>query len=116
MAGVPSPYLGLAPREVGERLSAIASDAAAAPVTIHVGEDVFGCRNVGIDLPRQKRTASATRLLRQRVRDALERAGVVLAESALAPKVAGDIRGSVRVREVAPSYGDASHMLRAPRR
>ncbi|APR84068.1 Hypothetical protein A7982_09417 [Minicystis rosea] len=113
---MPSPYLGLAPQEVGERLSAIASGVAAGPVTIHVGEDVFGCRNVGVDLPRARRPAAATRLLRQRVRDALERAGVILAESALSPKVAGDIRGSVRVREVAPSYGDASHMLRPSRR
>jgi hypothetical protein len=56
----------------------------------------------------------ATRLLRQRVRDALERAGVILAETALAPPVGGDIRGSVRVREVAPTHKDAAHMLFAP--
>ncbi|MFT3773972.1 MAG: hypothetical protein QM820_52050 [Minicystis sp.] len=112
---MPSDFLGLSSADVAARLSAIASAAAAGPVDIHLGDDVFGCRNIGVDLPRQRRSATATRLLRQRVRDALERAGVVLAESALAPKVAGDIRGSVRVREITPTYGDAAHMLRPPR-
>lgn len=113
---MPSAFLGLTTIEVISRLLSIASAAASAPVTVHVGEDAFGCRNVGVELPRGRRSAAATRLLRQRVREALERGGVVLAESALAPRVAGDIRGSVRVREVAPTYGDAANMLQPPRR
>jgi len=113
---VPSAFLGLTPIDVISRLLAVAAEAASSPVTVHVGDDAFGCRNVGVELPRGRRSAAATRLLRQRVRAAMEQAGVVLAESALAPRVAGDIRGSVRVREVAPTYADAAHVLRAPRR
>jgi len=112
IAFVPSPYLGLEPGEVAERLLAVVARAAAGPMAIHVGDEVFGCRNVGVDLPRRRRSVAETRLLRLRVREALERDGVVLAESALAPRVPGDLTGSVRVREVAASHGDAAHMLR----
>lgn len=104
-------FLGLSPALVAERVAIAASSAIAAPVVVHVGDDVFGCRNVGVDLPRARRSTVETRLLRARLRDALERAGVVLAESALAPRVAGDIRGSVWVRDAAPTRADASHMI-----
>lgn len=113
---MPSDYLGLSPADVVARIHAVASAAASATVTVRLGDEVFGCRNVGLDLPAQRRSATATRLLRARVRDALERAGVILAETALAPRVSGDIRGSVRVREVAPTQKDAAHMLQPPRR
>lgn len=112
---MPSAYLGLAPADIAARLLSLASAVADAPVVIHLGGDVFGCRNVGVELPRRRRSTMETRLLRQRVRDALERGGVVLAPSALAPRVPGDIHGSVRVREVVPTYQDAAHMLVAPR-
>jgi len=35
-----------------------------------------------------------------RLREGLERAGVLLAEDALAPKVGGDLRGTVLVRKM----------------
>jgi hypothetical protein len=47
-----------------------------------------------------------------RVRAALEARGVPLAETALAPRVSGDIRGSVQVSEVALSGGDAAGLAR----
>jgi hypothetical protein len=113
---VPSTFIGLSVTDVLSHILAVASSAASAPVAVHVGDDAFGCRNVGIELPRGRRSAEATRMMRLRVREALEQAGVVLAESALAPRVPGDIRGSVRVRVVAPTYADAAHMLQPPRR
>jgi hypothetical protein len=39
-------------------------------------------------------------LLRLRLHEALERAGVEMAENALAPKVGGDLRGTVQVRAI----------------
>ena len=116
MGSMPLEFVGLTPVAVEARVSLAASTAAGARVVVHVGEDVFGCRNVGVDLPRARRSAAETRALRQRVRDALERIGVILAESALAPRVMGDVRGSVRVRDVAPTRADASHMLMPSRR
>jgi hypothetical protein len=56
------------------------------------------------------------RRLRNRVRDALEKAGVVMVATAGAPKVAGELLGNVRVREVDPSWGDASGLARSPPR
>jgi hypothetical protein len=50
------------------------------------------------------------------VRNALEAAGVVLVETAIAPRVGGDVVGNVRVREVAVSWGDASHLARPAQR
>lgn len=111
---MPSDYLGLSAADVVARLVALASAAAGGKVTVRLGDEGIGCRNVGIDLPRERRSAAATRLLRQRVRGALERNGVILAETALAPPVGGDIRGSVRVRVVEPTHKDAAHMLFAP--
>lgn len=116
MGVVPPSYLGLSAGEVLARLLDVAAAAAGAPVAVRVGEDVFGCRNVGVDLPRARLRAAETRLLRQRVRAALEREGVVLAEAALSPKVAGDIRGSVRVREVVTTLMDGAHMLKGSSR
>jgi hypothetical protein len=111
-------FLGFSPADVAARVGAVASEAAGGPVVVRVGDEVFGCCNVGVDLAptRRRRPAAAGRALRRRVLDALERAGVVLAELAIAPRVAGELRGSVRVRESVPSQGDAAHMLRAPRR
>jgi len=52
--------------------------------------------------------------MRNRVRSALEAAGVVMTETAGAPRVGGDILGNVRVREVAAIWGDASGFARPP--
>ncbi len=115
----PASFLGLTPADVVARVSAVASEAAAAPVVVRVGAEVFGCCNVGVDLPDdrgRRRPAAAARSLRRRVQDALEQAGVVLAELALAPRVPGDVRGSVRVRESVPDHTDAADMVSAPRR
>ncbi len=109
-------FLDVAPAEIVARLQAVAAAAAGGPVTVRVGEEGLGCRNVGVELPPGRRSASAGRLLRARVRSALEAAGVVLVETTLAPRVGGDVAGNVRVREVAASWGDASQLARpAPR-
>ena len=51
-------------------------------------------------------------MLRARVRDALEAAGVTMAVHALAPRVGGDLRGSVNVRRLERRSGDAAGLLR----
>jgi hypothetical protein len=81
-----------------------------------VGDEVHGYRNVGIDLPCGRRSATEGRVLHNRVWAALEVAGVVMTETAVAPKVGGDLRGNVLVRDVAMSWGDASGLAQPPRR
>jgi hypothetical protein len=93
---MPDSFLDPSTTALTARIHAIASTAAGAPVAVRVGEERHGYRNVGIDLPSGRRSADEKRLLRQRVWEALERSGVVMAPNALAPKVDGDLRGTVR--------------------
>jgi hypothetical protein len=109
-------FLDLAAADINARVQAISDTAAGGPVVVRVGDEVYGYRNVGVDLPCGRRSAAERRLLRNRVRTALEVAGVVMAETAVAPKVGGDLRGNVLVREVAMSWGDASGLAQPPRR
>jgi hypothetical protein len=109
-----SPFLNLPEAGIVSRIETIASAAAGEPVVVRVGEEVLGWRNVGVDLPRRRRSAAEGRLLRERVLAALEGAGVVRTATAGAPKVDGQLLGHVRVREVAPSWGDASGFARGP--
>jgi hypothetical protein len=109
-------FLGADAPEIAARLQAVASAVATAPVVVRVGDEGFGCRNVAVDLPSGRRPATEQRSLLRRLRQALEEAGVVLAGTAIAPKVWGDIVGNVRVREVAPSWSDAAHFGRTPGR
>jgi hypothetical protein len=111
-----SSFLNLTALDVAARVQTVAAAAARGPVVVRVGDEVFGYRNVGVDLPRGRRSAAEGRLLRNRVWVALETAGVVMAETAGAPKVGGDMLGSVRVREVAANWGDASGLARPPPR
>ncbi len=105
-------FLDATPAQILARLEAVAAAAAGGPVRVRVGDEVFGCRNVGVDLPAGRRSASATRRLRNALHRALEAAGVVQAETAVAPRVGGDLTGNVRVRAVAVSWGDASQLAR----
>ena len=98
-------FLDLAPADIVARVEAVAAGAAGGPVRVRVGDEAHRYRNVGVDLPKGRRSASAGRLLRSRVWAALEGAGFVMAENAIAPKVTGDLRGSVRVRKAAASRG-----------
>ena len=107
-------FLNASGDEVVARLGAVAAEVAGAPVVVRVGEDTLGFRNVGVDLPAGKRTAAARRLLVNRMRNALEVAGMALVETAIAPKVDGHILGNVRVREVAVNWADASQLARPP--
>jgi hypothetical protein len=109
-------FLGASPSDITARIQAVASSAALAPVAVRVGEEGFGCRNVAVDLPPGRRSVADRRVLVNRMRRALEEAGVVLAETAIAPRVWGDIVGNVRVKEVAPSWSDAAHFGRTPGR
>jgi hypothetical protein len=104
--------LNLSADEIAARIHASATAAAGAPVLVRVGDEVHGYRNIGVDLPRGRRSAVEGRRLLNRVRAALEARGVPLAETALAPKVGGDIRGSVQVRELALGGGDAAGLAR----
>jgi hypothetical protein len=79
---------------------------------VRIGGEVFGYRNIGVDFPPGRWSAAEGRLLRA----ALEAAGVPSAENALAPKVAGDLLGNVRVRDVGINWGDAAGLLGMPRR
>jgi hypothetical protein len=94
-------FLHASPADILARLEAISREAAAGSFVVRVGADQNGYCNIGVDLPRARRNAQASRELRLRLREGLERAGVVLAEDALAPKVGGDLRGTVQVRKVA---------------
>jgi hypothetical protein len=98
-------FLDLAPADIGARVQAIATEAAGGPVRVQVGDEAHGYRNVGVDLPKGRRSAAEGRSLRKRLWAALEGAGVVMAENAIAPKVTGDLRGSVRVH-AAVANGD----------
>jgi hypothetical protein len=109
-------FIGAGASDIAARIQAIASAAVSAPVIVRVGEEGFGCRNVAVDLPPGRRSATDRRTLVLRARQALEEAGVVLAGTAIAPKVWGDIVGNVRVKEVAPSWSDAAHFGRSPGR
>jgi hypothetical protein len=110
-------FFGLSPEDLAARIRTIATTAAGAPVAhVHVGAEVHGYRNVGVDLPPERRSVEKTRALRRRAREALESAGVPMAANALAPKVAGDLRGSVHVRDVVRSEIDASHFMGPARR
>ena len=106
------PFLNLSADEIAARIHAAASAAIGAPVVVRVGDEVHGYRNVGVDLPRGRRSAAEGRRLLNRVRAALEARGVPLAETALAPKVGGDIRGSIQVREVTLGGSDAAGLAR----
>jgi hypothetical protein len=101
--------------EIVARVDAAATAAADGPVLVRVGDDVHGYRNLGVDLLRCRRSAAESRLLRSRVWAALEAAGVVMAQAAVAPKVGGDFRGHVQVREPSVSWSDAAHLAGPPR-
>jgi hypothetical protein len=108
-------FIGVSPEAILAHVESVASAAAGGPVVARIGDEMLGFRNVGVDLPRRRMSAHEARILRSRVRDALEKAHVVLAPSALAPRVAGDICGSVRVRVLAVGSGDAARLLQPPR-
>jgi hypothetical protein len=111
---VSTPFLNVPAADIVARIRVVASAAADGPVVVRVGDDVHGYRNVAVDLPRGRRSAAEGRRLRNRVWTALEAAGVVMAETAGAPKVGGDLRGNVQAPEVAPNWADASGLVRAP--
>jgi hypothetical protein len=96
--------------DIAARVQAVAATVADGPVVVHVGNEVHGFRNVGVGLPRRRRSANESCLLRKRVWAALEAAGVTMAETADEPKVAGDLLGNVRVRELAVDWRDASRL------
>ena len=108
-------FLYASPADILARLEAVGRAVAAGSFVVRVGADQNGYCNVGVDLPRARRSAREHRELRLRLRDGLERAGVVLAEDALAPKVGGDLRGTVRVRTAARWTTGPAHLIQAAR-
>ena len=108
-------FLDASPADILARLEAVGREVAAGTFVVRVGADQNGYCNLGVDLPRARRSAQANRELRLRLREGLERAGVVLAEDALAPRVGGDLRGTVHVRKVAKWVTGPAHLLQAAR-
>jgi hypothetical protein len=106
-------FLHASPADILARLEAVVREAAVGRFVVRVGGDHNGFCNVGLDLPRERHRAQAGRLLRLRLREGLERAGVVMAEDALAPKVGGDLRGTVQVRPPALRRVDGAHVAPA---
>lgn len=90
------PFLGLTHDEILERLAPLVAAAAGAPLTVHVGAEAHGYRNIGVELPRSKSKHEGA-LLKLQVRAALELAGVTVAENALCFKVPGGMLGQVQV-------------------
>jgi hypothetical protein len=105
-------FLGAGADEVARRVEAAVRGAAGAAVVVHVSAEAHGFRNVGVELPLCGRSVAERRTLRGRTREALERAGVTLAQNAITPRVTGELRGSVRVRDLQASTGDSSALLR----
>jgi SOS response associated peptidase (SRAP) len=96
-------FLGADPEHIASRILTAGSEAAGAPVVVRVGDEGEGSRNIGVDLPPYKPGVKARysrEVLRRVVAMAIERAGVTLYEDQRAPKVAGQIKGRVKVREI----------------
>ena len=91
-------FLHASPADILARIEAVAREAAVGRFVVRVGADHDGVCDVGLALPRERRSAHASRMLRLRLREGLERAGVVLIEDALAPTISRDLRGTVQVR------------------
>ena len=99
-------FLHASPADILARIEAVAREAAVGRFVVRVGADQGGFCNIGLALPRERRSPYASRELRLRLREGLERAGVVLIEDALAPPISGDLRGTVQVRPVAARRGE----------
>jgi hypothetical protein len=109
------PFVGTSPIEIETRIREAATSAAGAPVVVHVAEEAWGLINVGVSLPRTRRTRLASRNLRMTVARALEAVGVSLWPAAIAPRASGELRGSVRVREIeGPRVVDAASFAAPP--
>jgi len=94
-------FLHASPADILARIEAVAREAAVGRFVVRVGADQGGFCQVGLALPRERRSPHARQVLRLRLREGLERAGVVLIEDALAPPISGDLRGTVQVRWLA---------------
>jgi hypothetical protein len=109
------PFVGAPLEDIARRVRDAASAAAGGAVVVEVGDEGFGYRNVGVTLPRARRTKLDSRNLRMRVARAIEAVGVAMWPAAIAPAVRGDLVGSVRVRELdASRFIDASSFAAAP--
>jgi hypothetical protein len=104
-------FLNLAPDEIAARLQAAASAAAGAPVLVRVGDEVHGYANVGVDLPRGRRSAAEGRLLRNRVRAAARGGGRAAGGDGPRPSAEGDVRESIQVRDVTVSRSDLASIV-----
>jgi hypothetical protein len=91
-------FLHASPADILARIEAVAREAAVGRFVVRVGAAQDGFYTVGLDLPRERRGLLASQVLRSRLREGLERAGVVLLEDAAAPTMGGDLRGTVQVR------------------
>ncbi len=93
-------FLDVDATEIARRVREAASAAAGAAVEVRVSAEGSAFRNIGVALPRARRTRLETRNLRIRVGRALEAIGVTMYPAGVAPRVGGDLEGSVQVRRV----------------
>jgi hypothetical protein len=66
-------FLNASAADVVARVHAAVTTATGGPMVVQVGDEGRGFRNVGVDLPRARRSARESRFLRHRVWTALER-------------------------------------------
>jgi hypothetical protein len=93
-------FLDVPPEEIARRVHEAACLVAGGPVEVRVGAEAWGHRNLGVSLPRARRSRLEAANLKLHVSRAIEEAGVTLWPAANARRVRGDIEGSVRVRAV----------------
>jgi hypothetical protein len=93
-------FLDVPPEEIARRVHEAASAVVGDAVVVRVGAETWGYRNVGVSLPRASRSRLESQNLRLHVARAVEAVGVTLWPSANAPRVDGDVEGSIRVRAV----------------
>jgi hypothetical protein len=114
---VEHPFVGLGPEEIARRVRDAVASVAGGPVELRIGAEGSCYRNVGVVLPRARRSRLEAVNLRVHVARALEAAGVTMWPAAIAPRVGGDVEGSVRVREVVLQGPlDAASLAQAPPR
>lgn len=99
-------FIGATPDQIIARLREVAEPIAAGPVIVRLSEESHGFRNVGLDLPKRRRSRLESLNLKRNVAYALGRAGWTWAPHALVQKVEGDLLGSVQVLQVRASWGD----------
>lgn len=90
--GVSDALLETTADEITARIRTAVTAAAGEPVAVHGGEEAYGFRNIGVELPKARRSVNDTRRLCSRLAAALEGIRVALSAHALASSPAARFR------------------------